>query len=318
MKTFGFIPRPSLHMIAMFSAALAVASHTAFADDFKRRLKPRIEYQTHVIVTDLVRPTGIVAQGNHILYITQLPTPGVPGDEGGQNTVDRINLRNGQMTNLATGEPEPTNLALNKFGTLYWTCKSAGVILQRPWRSGEISLFLGDLPQPSGIAVDRWDNIYFTLIPTPGIGGMAGGFNSVNVTDGETIVPISEGEPEPTDIAVDRWGNSYWTCQSAGVIRWRPAGGEAGLLLDGLNQPTGIAVDHQGQELYFTEVPTPGVSGAGGGSNRVSVLNLKTDELQLVDFGDPEPHDITVALNGDVFWTCSSAGVIVQAKKVRR
>ena len=317
MKTFEFVPRSLHRPLALICATALVAGYTASARDLKRSHKPPVEYSTRVVVTDLVRPTGIVAQGNHILYITQLPTPGVPGSQGGLNTVDRINLLNGRIRNLTTGEPEPTNLALSKHGTLYWTCKSAGVILQRTWW-GQVSLFLGDLAQPSGIAVDRWDNVYFTLVPTPGVGGMAGGMNSVNVTDGETIVTLSDGEPEPSDVAVDRWGNVYWTCKSAGVILWRPAGGEVSLLLDGLNQPTGIDVDHQGHELYFTEVPTPGVSGANGGANQVSVLNLRTGELNVVDFGDPEPHDVTVALNGNIFWTCSSAGVIVEARKQRR
>jgi hypothetical protein len=45
---------------------------------------------------------------------------------------------------------------------------------------------------------------------------------------------------------------------------------------------------------------------------------LRTGELNVVDFGDPEPRDVTVALNGNVFWTCSSAGVIVEARKKRR
>src|SRR5258708_34935080 len=96
-------------------------------------------YQTRVVVHGLTRPTGIVAQGSKTLYISQLPTPGV---KGGQNTVDKISLRTGRITNLATGEPEPTNLALDKHGNLYWPCKTAGVILERD-QLGQISLFLG-------------------------------------------------------------------------------------------------------------------------------------------------------------------------------
>src|SRR5215510_1897160 len=71
-------------------------------------------YQTQVVVKGLTRPTGIVAEGSKTLYITQLPTPGVPGSMGGKNTVDQISLSSGRITNLATGEPEPTNLALDK------------------------------------------------------------------------------------------------------------------------------------------------------------------------------------------------------------
>lgn len=271
------------------------------------------EYDTRVVVRGLERPTGIVAQGNRTLYITQLPTPGLPGSMGGRNTVDRIDLRSGRVRNLTTGEPEPTNLALGRRGDLYWTCKSAGVILERT-RRGHVSLFLGDLAQPSGIAVDRWDHVYFTLLPTPGVPGSMGGSNTVNVSDGIETEVLTLGEPEPTDIAVAPNGDAYWTCKSANVIlRRRGSDGVVGLLVGDLNQPVGIALDHKGRNLFFTEVPTPGMAGSMGGGNKVSKLNLRSGRLSIVDFGDPEPTDVTVARDGSVFWTCSSAGVIVEA-----
>jgi len=271
-------------------------------------------YQTRVVVRDLSRPTGIVAQGSKTLYITQLPTPGVPGSMGGQNTVDKISLRSGRIKNLTTGEPEPSNLALDKHGHLYWTCKSAGVILERN-RRGQVSLFLRGLEEPNGIAVDRWDNVYFTLLPTPGVPGSMGGRNTVNVSNGMDIMVLTMGEPEPTDIAVNRRGDAYWTCKSANVILKRSAEGMVSLLLSELNAPVGIALDKHGEKLYFTEVPTPGVPGSMGGDNKVWMYDFEEGELQLVDAGDPEPRDITVARNGRVYWTCTSAGVIVEAKR---
>ncbi len=233
---------------------------------------------------------------------------------GGQNTVDQVSLRSGRIENLTTGEPEPTNLALDKHGHLYWTCKSAGVILERN-RHGDVSLFLGGLEQPSGIAVDQWDHVYFTLLPTPGLPGSMGGRNTVNVSNGTDIRVLTMGEPEPTDIAVSRRGVAYWTCKSANVILARTPDGTVSLLLSGLNAPTGIALDPHGERLYFTEVPSPGVPGSMGGQNKVSVYNFEEGQLEIVDAGDPEPRDITVARNGRVYWTCSSAGVIVEAKR---
>jgi hypothetical protein len=47
------------------------------------------------------------------------------------------------------------------------------------------------------------------------------------------------GEPEPTDIAVGRKGDLYWTCKTAGVILERDAHGEVGVLIGGLNSPSG-------------------------------------------------------------------------------
>jgi hypothetical protein len=189
------------------------------------------------------------------------------------------------------------------------------VILTRS-PNGNVSLFLDDLLHPSGIAVDRWRNVYFTQLPTPGDPGSMGGMNTVNVTDGTTVMTLTSGEPEPTDIAVSRSGDAYWTCKSAGVILKRAADGVVSVLLSQLHSPTGIALDHQAEKLYFTETPTPGLSGGMGGQNAVWVYHLAMGELELVAAGDPEPTDITVARNGRVFWTCSSAGVIVEARHV--
>lgn len=291
---------------------IAVGLITVLAFDVPVRAQ---SYETRVVASGLTRPTGIVAGGNRTLYITQLPTPGVSGMAGGFNTVDRLKLGSGKIVNLTTGEPEPTNLTLDKQGHLYWTCKSAGVILERN-RKGDVSLFLGGLAQPSGIDVDFWGRVYFTQIPTPGVNGPNGGTNNVSVSNGKKTKVVSMGEPEPSDIVVSRNGTAYWTCKTAGVILCRTPDGMISLLLDGLEAPVGIALDEWRGRLYFTEVPTPGVPGNQGGMNRVSVYDFDTEELSAVDEGDPEPTDITVAPNGSVFWTCSSAGVIVQARRV--
>ncbi|MFN2446646.1 MAG: hypothetical protein ABR606_13810 [Vicinamibacterales bacterium] len=125
---------------------------------------------------------------------------------------------------------------------------------------------------------------------------------------------ISMGEPEPTDVVVARSGDLYWTCKAAGVILKR-SGGVTTLLRAGLDSPSGIAIDHRGEVLYFTEVPTPGVPGTMGGRNRIRALHLATGELRSVHVGDPEPTDVAVARNGNLYWTCTVAGVIVEAKR---
>jgi sugar lactone lactonase YvrE len=88
------------------------------------------------------------------------------------------------------------------------------------------------------------------------------------------------------------------------------------MLLSGLNKPTGITIDHKGHNLYFTEVPTPGESGASGGSNKVLKYNLRTGQVSLVHFGDPQPNAVAVAHDGTLYWTCTSAGVILVARPV--
>lgn len=274
------------------------------------------DYELSVIARGLERPTGIAVHRKGNVYFTQLPTPGVNGDNGGSNRVMRLH-RNGNLRELTFGEPEPTHIAVTKRKTLYWTCKSAGVILT--FSGGERSLVLNELEAPSGIAVaDRGPAAgerTFTQIPTPGVNGDNGGRNRVSVYDGNTVFDLSSGEPEPTDVAVDDDGTTYWTCTSAGVILYQPRGGERMLLLRDLNLPSGIAVDREGH-VYFTELPTPGVPGDEGGMNRIWRHDPDTGETTLIHEGDPDPVDVAVTPDGaTVYWTCRSAGVIVAARR---
>src|SRR5688500_38786 len=144
--------------------------------------------------------------------------------------------------------------------------------------------------------------------------GVAGGTNRVVAFDGTTKTVLHMGEPEPVDIAVARNGDLYWTCKSAGVIL-KQSGGVTTQLLTGLDHPVGIALDHKDRALYFTEVPTPGVGGMMGGRNKIWRVNLADGTRELIHQGDPEPTDITVARNGNLYWTCTSAGVIVEGRR---
>src|SRR5262249_32172349 len=130
-------------------------------------------YHITVVASGLHWHRGIVALDADIVFFSQLPSPGVPRSIGGSNTVNALDVPGGEMLTIATGEPEPTFLALNKQHRLYWTCKSAGVILTTDFRNG-ISTLLSDLNHPSGIAVDRWNNVYFTTLPTPGLAASKG------------------------------------------------------------------------------------------------------------------------------------------------
>jgi hypothetical protein len=289
----------------MVIAALAVAASIAQAQG----------YRTEVVVRDLERPTGILVEGQGMgqtLYITQIPTPGVPGSMGGMNSVIAVRYRAREMMTVSMGEPEPVNLASGQ-GLLMWTCKSAGVILG--WSPGSSPKpILTELDHPCGIAVGP-QGIFFTQVPTPGLGGMMGGMNTVNLFDGMNINTLSMGEPEPYDIAVAADGTAYWTCTTAGVIVKQTPSGKMSVLLENLNSPKGITIDNRRGDLIFSEVPTPGVPGSMGGMNRVMKYNLRRGGLTVVDEGDPEPTDVTVATDGSIFWTCSSAGVVVRARR---
>jgi len=304
---------------ATLVALLGVGSPLAAQDTTKAAATvaaPR--YRTSVVASGLQRPTGIAIRGSDDLYFTEVPTPGVAGPAGGTNRVSRLDIETGDVEVITTGEPEPTNLAVASDGDVYWTCKSAGVIL-RLMEHGGVSLFASGLNTPSGLTVWRRNAVVYTEVPTPGVPGSQGGRNNVSVIHGLGKFVINAGEPEPVDVVVSRSGDLYWTCKSAGVILRRSiATGEVSPLVTGLASPTGIALDHKGETLFFTEVPTPGVAGSAGGRNRVRSLTLRTGALRTIDEGDPEPTDIAVARNGNLYWTCSSAGVIVEARRLGR
>ena len=48
-----------------------------------------------------------------------------------------------------------------------------------------------------------------------------------------------------------------------------------------------------------------------GGENKVWQLNLATQYRTLLNSLEPAPTDIVVAKNGDLYYTCQSAGVII-------
>jgi DNA-binding beta-propeller fold protein YncE len=267
-------------------------------------------YTIKVVASGLAQPTGI-ALDHGLLYFTEVPTPGVAG---GKNAVKKLDLEDGSITTLHIGEPQPVNIAVARHGSIYWTCLSAGVILKQD-EHGVTTNFLTGLPKPSGIAIDRSGTVYFTEVPNPGVAGSANGIFSTS--DGVTIQTLHPGDPEPVEITVARNGDLYWTCRSAGVILTRSAeDGTVSTLLSGLSKPTGITLDHRGRFLYFTEVPTPGVSGADGGSNKVSKYDLRTGQVSLIHAGDPQPNAVAVSREGTVYWTCTSAGVILEAHPV--
>jgi len=274
------------------------------------RLSQAQSYTIKVLTSGLAKPTGL-AIDDGVLYFTEVPTPGVPG---GMNSVKKLDLDDGTITLLHMGEPQPVNITVGRDGTIYWTCLSAGVILRQDENGVTVEWITG-LAKPSGIAIDRKGTVYFTEVPTPGVPGGANGVFSTS--DGVTIQTIHMGEPEPVEITVAPNGDLYWTCHSAGVILMRSAAdGTVREFLTGLKEPTGITIDHKGRNLYFTEVPTPGVNGAHGGTNKVSKYDLRTGKISVVHLGDPQPNAVAVSRDGTVYWTCTSAGVILEARPI--
>ena len=72
------------------------------------------------------------------------------------------------------------------------------------------------LSRPTGIVAGGGNRLYFTEIPTPGVGGGANAVKELQIKRGR-VRTIHQGEPEPVNIAIDHCDVLYWTCKSAGV-----------------------------------------------------------------------------------------------------
>ena len=276
-------------------------------------------FVTDVVARGLQKPTGIHVDFYGNLYYTEVPTPGVGG---GANRVVRLNANRKKSVVVSAGDPNPRNITSDLFGNVYWTCTTANVIVRRTqFGAGATSVVLTGLKSPVGIDVPLIfpNTIYFTQVPTPGLPGPSGGKNDVSVAiklfSSYLQLQLSKGEPEPVDVAVGLDGTVYWTCRTAGVILMRNNLGEISLVESGLESPVGLDIDLLGR-LYWTEIPTPGVSGANGGRNKVVRYNPGTDQTVIIHSGDPEPFDVTVTPTGEeIYWTCRTAGVILRAQR---
>jgi len=255
-------------------------------------------FKVEIIVEGLNSPVGIATNSYRTLYYSEVPDV---GEFGAGNTVKRLDLRSGRSTVISEGEPYPINIALDRRGNVYWTCKTAGVILKYDRFRKTKAPFLPKgfdpnttpleerLMSPSGLSFNRDAEALFTEVPDSGNVGM----NMVSSTDGHNITLISENEPEPTDIVIAPNGAAYWTCKTAGVILKHSPAGVITKLLSDLEEPNGIAIDRTGRYLYFTQLPSPGLFGgdAGpedqGGQNRVMEYDLWKKKLTQVSYGFP-------------------------------
>lgn len=228
--------------------------------------------------TALHAPTGVSAPvGSARVYYTQVPTPGVPGSRGGMNSVDYVLTMTGQAVNLSGGEPEPVDVVADALDNVYWTCRTAGVILRYDARSSTVSKLLTGLHRPTGIALDAIGNLYFTEVPSPGIGGADNKVWKFDLAR-SSLTLVSIGEPEPVDIAVTADGQRvYWTCRSAGVVIMAMPGAEqpmvdgASTVAPGRSAVFALHATGAGGAMYFA------ASSLGLGPIDVAGRNLSLD-----------------------------------------
>lgn len=262
-------------------------------------------YTYRVVASGLTSPTNLALAGDGSIILAQKPA--APADA----SLAKLDLTTGGLTQLGTGSAVLSGFAANRAGRLYWMDGAKGALMTQDSRNGAPTvLHAGGVLPATTIAVDAEDRVY-----------IAGAAPSLTGTDVAAVFVMGNlasttpdtGGPAKTALAAASTGDLYWTSNQDGVIYHRAKNGSGNVVVSGLNHPQAIALDPLEDILYFTEIPTPGVSGEAGGHNTINALDLATLKRTVIHQGDPQPAGIAVAANGNIYWTSTSRGLVMTA-----
>ncbi len=265
--------------------------------------------RTRVVASGLGRPVGIVAGDGDVLLVGLRSAKPTAAEQG---RIAELDVEAGDLVLRYSGPLAPSQVALDRDGNLYWTNASTGTIWRQDARNGTVRRVVSDLREPGGIAVDAAGRLFYTEVSG---GSAAGSAGNVSMLDANGTTVLRASESAPADLAVGTSGDLYWTNAAAGTIAHLTRDGELEIVIAGLDRPQGLALDEAGNRLYFTEVPTPGVSGSAGGRNTIKFLDLATRELTVLHRGDPEPADVAISSSGRIFWTSTRSGQVIEASE---
>jgi hypothetical protein len=165
-------------------------------------------------------PTGVAAYPFGLaLFVTEVPTPGQNPYNGGRNLVSAFLLGLNLKVTVDDFDTQPTDVAVDLDGTVYWTSTDLGLLLKRGTRGGA-EIVARNLKAPTGLATDYQGNLYFTEVPNPGNANPEGPKNRVSRLEVRTgkVTVISEGDANPVDVGVSVFGRVYWADKTDGHI----------------------------------------------------------------------------------------------------
>jgi len=254
----------------------------------------------NTVASGLTQPTGLALAGSGTLVVAQQPPS--PQDAA----IAKVSLRTGAVTLVPTGSAVLGGFAANREGRLYWVDASTGTLMTLGAQDAAPTvLHAGGMLPATTLAVDTSENLYIA-----GTASGANGTAAVLVRGAGLAAMADPGGPVKTAMAAGSGGDLYWTSSAAGVIYHLAPDGTGSNVVTGLHAPTGIALDAAENILYFTEVPEPGKD---GGQNTVNALDLATQTRTVIHKGDPQPTSVAVAPNGNVYWTSTSRGQVMEA-----
>ncbi|MEZ5987617.1 MAG: hypothetical protein R3F30_00525 [Planctomycetota bacterium] len=270
---------------------------------------PAQHYDAAVLIKGLDKPTGIAVDGRGHLALTELP---LPGQSSPRNKVSQWSPVTDKVDVLVTGEPAPTHIAVRPDGGLVWTCSTAGVIMslvrgkQVPVARGLNqpsgiavdaggTLYFTQVPTPGVPGGKGGKNEVLRLDPT-----------------GPVSISKGEPEPVDVAVDRDG-NLYWTCKSAGVILRRDAKTGVIAKLLDELDKPSGIAVDDYGDVWFTeVPTPGKGGS-AGGRNKvwRYSQHRAALTLIHFGD-PEPTDIAVT-ADGSRAYWTCTSAGVVVEA-----
>ncbi|MER5779923.1 hypothetical protein ABT144_37620 [Streptomyces sp. NPDC002039] len=220
--------------------------------------------QSTVPTTDLVRPTGMVADAAGDLYVS----------DTGNNRVVRIPSDGGPQTTVPTdGLSRPIGLALDDAGDLYIADSfNDRVVKVHADGSGQSTVPTSGLLHPWGLAFDAEGTLYVSDFVNDRVVRLAA------AGGGQSTVPTT-GLSQPAGIVLDPRGNLYVSDTGNNrVVRVAAGGGQSTVPAVGLNDPLGLALDARGN-LYVADAFNNRVvrlAPNGGGQSTLPITGLNT------------------------------------------
>ncbi len=237
---------------------------------------------------------GLAVGPDGTLFIT---VQGAAPSAGGLAVLD---TGTGSLQLLQSGLRAPGYPSVDAAGRVVWPDSASGRMLVEARPGTAPAVLPAALDAPGSVAAGGRGRLYFTS---------AG--SAVGVVDGARTTVLRSGEPAPADVAVSASGALFWTGTAAGVIMRLGTDGTTQVVASGLNAPMGLGLSADGSTLYFTEVPTPGLTAAQGGHNLVRAVDLASGQVRTVAQGGADPFDVAATAGGRVYWTSSASSTLV-------
>jgi len=237
---------------------------TEYAVPGEGRLKVRFSDGTvKTIVSGLTTPTGVAVDPEGNIYFA----------ESAKGTIKKVFPDFSGFEILARNLTSPWSLTLDKTGRfLYVSSKSVnGTILKIDVKTGDKTVVLKGLKVPYGISMDDKGNLYFTEFLNGCLKMLPAGAEKPQVLLRNLTYPYA--------VAVDRFENLYFS-EKTGTVKMLLRGESKPVLLaDGLGRVYGLALDMDGNNLYFTVFGKP-VSRGTGSLNKIILKKLAKPTLE--------------------------------------